>query len=95
MLYYSRRGNKKIEDKTLKLREDILSLVEPQRQTDPDFKAPFRYTRMTAIAVRKALIEEKGWTEKLLSLRTIQNILIRLEYRLRKAQKSKPLKKIP
>ena len=25
-----------------KLREDILSLVEPQSQTDPDFKAPFR-----------------------------------------------------
>ena len=41
------------------------------------------------------MIEEKGWTEELPSIRTIQNILNRLGYRLRKVQKSKPLKKIP
>jgi len=93
--HYSGRGNKKTEDKIPRLREDILSLVEPQSQTDPDFKAPFRYTRITAVAVRRALIEEKGWTEELPSIRTIQNILNRLGYRLRKVQKSKPLKKIP
>ena len=95
MDHYSGRGNKKTEDKNPKLREDILSLVEPQSQTDPDFKAPFRYTRITSVAVRRALIEEKGWTEELPSIRTIQNILNRLGYRLRKVQKSKPLKKIP
>jgi len=93
--HYSGRGNKKTEDKIPRLREDILSLVEPQSQTDPDFKAPFRYTRITAVAVRKALIEEKGWSDELPSIRTIQNILNRLGYRLRKVQKSKPLKKIP
>ena len=93
---YSARGNKRIEDKNPKLKADILALVEPQSQTDPDFKAPFRYTRITAAAVHKALIEEKGWTEETLpSPRSLQNILNRMGYRLRRVQKSKPQKKIP
>jgi hypothetical protein len=93
---YSARGKKRIEDKCPQLREDIFALVEPQSQTDPDFKAPFRYTRITAPAVHKALIEEKGWTEATLpSVRSLQNILNRMGYRLRRVQKSKPQKKIP
>nr|VFJ48471.1 MAG: Rhodopirellula transposase DDE domain-containing protein [Candidatus Kentron sp. FM]VFJ48691.1 MAG: Rhodopirellula transposase DDE domain-containing protein [Candidatus Kentron sp. FM]VFK08166.1 MAG: Rhodopirellula transposase DDE domain-containing protein [Candidatus Kentron sp. FM] len=93
---YSSRGNKKTETKNTQLREDILALVEPHSQTDPDFEAPFRYTRLTAKAVRKALIEEKGWLEdKLPSPNTVGNILNRMGYRLQKVQKSKPLKKIP
>lgn len=93
---YSARGNKKTEDKEAQLREDIQALVEPQSQTDPDFKAPFRYTRITAESVRKALIERKEWSEETLPpTRTIQNILNRMGYRLRRVQKSKPLKKIP
>ena len=60
---FSARGNIKTEEKNPRLREDIRELVEPRSQTDPDFKAPFRYTRITAEAVRKALIEEKGWAE--------------------------------
>ena len=93
---YSARGNKRTEDKEPQLREDILALVEPQSQTDPDFKAPFRYTRITADNVRKALIEHKGWSEETLpSISTIRNILNRMGYRLRRVQKRKPLKKIP
>ena len=89
---YSARGNKKTEDKKPQLREDILALVEPQSQTDPDFKAPFRYTRITAKSVRKVLIEHKGWSEETLPpIRTIQNILNRMGYRLRRVQKSKGL----
>ena len=93
---YSARGNKRTEDKEPQLREDILALVEPQSQTDPDFKAPFRYTRITGEGVRKALIEHKGWTEETLpSISTIRKILNRMGYCLRRVQKSKPLKKIP
>lgn len=93
---YTARGNKKTEDKEPQLRADILALVEPQSQTDPDFKAPFRYTRITAEAVRKALIEHKGWEEETLpSISTIRAILNRMGYRVRRVQKSKPLKKIP
>ncbi len=93
---YSARGNKRTEDKFPQLKADILALVEPQSQTDPDFKASFRYTRITAAAVHKALIEEKGWTvENLPTPRSLQNILNRMGYRLRSVQKSKPQKKIP
>lgn len=86
---YSARGCKKTEDREPQLRVDIRALVEPQSQTDPDFKAPFRYTRITAESVRKALVEYKGWSvETLPSIRTIQNILNRMGYCLRRVQKS-------
>lgn len=76
--------------------DDLHALVEPKSQTDPDFKASFRYTRMTAAAVRSALIEEKGWYEdELPTENTIGNMLNRMGYKLRRVQKSKPLKKIP
>jgi hypothetical protein len=93
---FSARGNIKTEEKNPQLREDIQALIEPQSQTDPDFKAPFRYTRITAQAVRDALIKEKGWTEEdLPAISTLREILNRMGYRLRRVQKSKPLKKIP
>ncbi len=93
---YSARGNKKTEDKNSRLREDILALVEPHSQTDPDFKAPFRYTRMTGKAMHKALIEQKGWSKDALpSINTVRNMLNRMGYRLRRVQKRKPLKKLP
>jgi transposase len=45
--------------------------------------------------MRAALITEKGWTDQDLPCeKTIGNILNRLGYRLRRVQKSKPLKKI-
>lgn len=92
---FTARGNKKTEDKNPKLREDIQALIEPQSQTDPDFKAPFRYTRITAEAVRQALIKEKNWKEEdLPAISTLRAMLNRMGYRLRKVQKSKPLKKI-
>ena len=51
---------------------------------------------MTAKAMRKALIEKKGWSsEELPCENTIGNILNRLGYRLRRVQKAKPIKKIP
>ena len=54
------------------------------------------YARISARAVRKALIQEKGYAaQDLPSRQTIGNVLNRLGYRLRKTQKTKPIKKIP
>jgi len=54
------------------------------------------YTRITAKAVRQALIDEKGYTDDELPCEnTIRNILNRLGYQLKRIQKTKPLKKIP
>jgi hypothetical protein len=75
-------------------------LVEPQSQADPTHslkkgQTPFAYTRMTAKAVRQALIEQKGHRqEDLPSEGTVGVMLGRMGYRLQRVQKTKPLKRI-
>lgn len=93
---YAARGRKKTEEKLPKLTQDIHDIVEGQSQVDPTFRSTLCYARISARAVRKALIQEKGYAEKdLPSRQTIGNVLNRLGYRLRKTQKIKPIKKIP
>ncbi|KKL82031.1 hypothetical protein LCGC14_1988800, partial [marine sediment metagenome] len=88
-------ANRKTEEKLPQLEEDIRSLAEPQSQQDPKFQSPFKYSRMTAKAMRRALIDKKGWKdEELPCEKTIGNILNRLGYRLRRVQKAKPIKKV-
>ncbi len=89
------RGNKKTEEKLPTLEEAIGELVDPQSQVDPKFQTPFAYTRITAKAVREALIEYKGYSdEHLPTIRTISEILNRLGYKLKRVQKAKPVKKV-
>lgn len=93
---YEPCGKKKSEVALDNLEDDIRSLVEPESQADSRLKNTFAYTRITAKAVRKKLIEEKNWPEELLPKeRTISNILNRMGYKLRKVQKAKPEKKYP
>jgi hypothetical protein len=93
---FSARGNHKTEEKWPELEADIRTLAEPESQADPKFQSPFLYTRITAKAMRQALIDQKGWTdEELPHVNTIGVILNRLGYKLRRVQKTKPLKKIP
>jgi len=92
---FSGRGNRRTEEKQPQLEQDIRSLAEPESQVDPKFQSPFQYTRMTAKAMREALIEKKGWkSEDLPCENTIGNILNRLGYRLRRVQKTKPVKRV-
>jgi len=89
------RGNKKTESKQPQLREDIRGLVELDSQVEPKFQSLFLYTRVTASAIHQALIDIKGYIdEPLPTVRAISNILNRMGYKLRRVQKSKPLKKI-
>jgi len=91
----SARGNRKTEEKRPQLAEDMRSLAEPHSQVDPKFQSPFRYTRMTAKAMRQALIDKKRWKDGQLPCEnTIGNILNRLGYRLRRVQKAKPVKRV-
>lgn len=93
---YKARGNKKTEEKLPNLEKDIQEIVEPYSQADPRFHNTFSYTRITAKAVRQLLIEKKNYKdENLPANRTISNILNRLNYRLKRVQKTKPVKKIP
>jgi hypothetical protein len=90
---YSLRGNKKTEEKIPQLAVDIRAIVDPKSQADPHFQTTFAYTRITAKAVRQALINEKEYTDDELPCEnTIGVILNRLDYRLKRIQKTKPLK---
>lgn len=90
-----RHAVRKTEEKNPQLAEDIRELVEPHSQADPKFQTTFAYTRITAKAVRQALIEQKGYRhEDLPSEGTLGTILNRMGYRLRRVQKTKPIKRL-
>ncbi len=92
---FSSRGNQNSEEKLPQLEQDISSLAEPESQTDPKFQSKFSSTRITAKAMRQALIDEKGWLDEELPCKnTIGNIMNRLGYREQRVQKAKPLKKV-
>lgn len=94
--HYAGRGNRRTEDKWPHLEADIRALAEPVSQADPTFQTPLAFTRITAKALRQALIDEKGYTNVDLPCEnTIGNILNRQGYRLKRLQKIKPRKKIP
>ena len=61
---FKARGNKKTEAKTPQLEIDIVSLAEPESQIDPKFQTSFKYTCITAKAMREALITKKAGTMK-------------------------------
>ncbi len=93
---YKMTGRKRTEEKLPNLSEDIKSLADIQTQADPSMKSSsLTYTRITTKAMRKALIEEKGYTDDELPCEaTIGNILNLLYYNLKRVLKAKPKKKI-
>ena len=85
---YRARGRKKTEELLPQLKKDIFDLVDTNSQADPKLKSTFIYTKISARAVKEALISEKGYTEKELPTRqTIGDILNRMGYRLKKRKK--------
>jgi len=92
---YSTRGRKKTTERLAMLEADIRDLVEGKSQVDPTFRSTLCYARISARAVREALIQDKGYRdEDLPSRQTIGTILNQLGYRLKKTLKTKPIKKI-
>jgi Rhodopirellula transposase DDE domain len=90
---FTARGRPRSEEKNPQLAEDIRSIVEPHTQADPELKSSRRYTNLSAIEVREALIANGYSQEELPSERTMRDILNRMNYRLKRIQKGKPLKK--
>jgi Rhodopirellula transposase DDE domain len=89
------RHRPRSEVKNAQLAADIREIVEPHTQTDPELKSSRRYTNLSAKEVRQALIA-KGYSEtELPKERTLRDILNRMNYRLKRIQKGKPLKKTP
>ena len=89
----SRRGRLPAEQKNPQLAIDIQLIVEPHTHSDPELKTSRQYTNLSAAEVREALIEKGYDKSQLPAERTIRDILNRMNYRLKRIQKGKPLKK--
>jgi hypothetical protein len=90
---FGARGRPRSEEKNPQLAEDIRAIVEPHTQADPELKSSRRYTNLSAAEVREALLAKGYSQEELPSERTMRDILNRMNYRLKRIQKGKPLKK--
>jgi len=85
---YRARGNRKTESKQPALEADIRELLAGQAQADPQMKTTFRYLKVSAPALRAALIAEKGYSEASLPTRqTLGTMLNRMGYCLKKSKR--------
>ena len=92
---FAARRRPRTEEKQPQLARDIRGIVEPHTQADPELKTERRYCNLSASDVLEAL-QKKGYTkENLPSERTMRDILNRMNYRLKRIRKGKPLKKTP
>lgn len=91
----SRRGRLPSEEKNPQLAADIRLIVEPHTHSDPELKTARQYTNLSAAEVREELRAQGYDGSRLPSERTIRDILNRMNYRLKRIQKGKPLKKTP
>jgi hypothetical protein len=92
---FAARGRQRSEQKNPQLAADIRAIVEPHTYADPELKSERRYTNLSAAEVRDALSSKGYLTEALPTERTLRDILNRMNYRLKRIQKGKPLKKTP
>ena len=91
---FAARGRKRMEGHLPHLLSDITAIVDSQSQTDPQFRTTRLDTRLTAAAVRRQLIVQKGSPEGALpTVQTLTTQLNALDYYPKKVAKSQPQKK--
>ena len=91
---FSARGRRPAEHHLPNLLNDIKSIVEPVSQADPTFRTDQSYCPLTAREVRRRLIGELGYDDRILPLeRTIRTKLNQLGFKPQKVAKTKPKKK--
>jgi len=92
---FAARRRPRTEEKNPQLAQDIRAIVEPHTQADPELKSMRRYCNRSASDVLEALQKQGYAKENLPSERTMRDILNRMNYRLKRLRKGKPLKKTP
>ena len=92
---YHLRGRKTTEELCPQIADHVHRLVEPQAQADPKFQTTLAYTRITAKAVREALLAEPALHGVVPGRQTVGCLLNRLGYRLRRVLKARPEKNSP
>jgi Rhodopirellula transposase DDE domain len=90
---FAAKGRQRSEAKNPQLAADIRAIVEPHTQADPELKSSRLYTNLSAAEVRQALLDKGRAAQALPSVRTLRDILNRMNYRLKRLRKGKPLKK--
>jgi len=90
---FAAKGRQRSEAKNPPLAADIRAIAEPHTQADPELKSSRRYTNLSAAEVRRALIDKGYAAPDLPGERTLRDILNRMNYRLKRIRKGKPLKK--
>ena len=85
--------SKRSEVKNPQLAIDIRTIVEPRSQCDPEMKSQRVYTNMTSKEVQQTLLDMGYDKKQVPATRTIRDILNRMNYRLKRIQKAKPIKK--
>ena len=92
---FESRGRKTTEALHPELEGHVRRLVDPHAQADPKFQTAFAFTRVTARAVREALLAVPELAGKVPCRQTVGDILDRLGYRLRRVLKARPEKNSP
>ncbi len=90
---FAARGRQRSEQRDPRLAEDIRAIVEPHAYADPELRPARRYTNLSAAEVRAALIRKGHAEDRSPSERTMRDVLNRMNYRLKRIKKGKPLKK--
>ncbi len=90
---FAAKGRQRSEARNQPLAADIRSIVEPYTHADPELKSSRRYTNLSAAEVRRALIDKGYAAQDVPAVRTLRDILNRMNYRLKRIRKGKPLKK--
>jgi hypothetical protein len=88
------RGRRRVEDKDPRLAADIRAIAEPSTYADPGLKSSRRYTNLSAAEVRNALVARGYAKADLPAERTMRAVLNRMNYRLKRIRKGRPLKKV-
>jgi len=90
---FAARARPRWEARNPQLAADIRAIVEPHTQADPELQSARCYTNLSAAEVCDAL-RAKGYADQAIPKeRTMRTILNRMNYRLKRIQKAKPLKK--
>jgi Rhodopirellula transposase DDE domain len=90
---FGSRGRRRTEDLNPRLAGDIRDIVAPKSYTDPELKSSRRYSTLSASEVREALVARGYQKEDLPAERSMRDILNRMNFRLKRIRKGKPLKK--
>jgi hypothetical protein len=90
---FAAKGRRRAEDLNPQLAQDIRDIVGPKSYTDPELKSSRRYSNLSAEEVRAELLVRGYQKQDVPSVRSMRDVLNRMNFRLKRIQKGRPLKK--